>query len=362
MLPGCATAEGTAAFGQTRTQADPGHWRDALGLTVSSIGFGSYLGNPDDATDKEYAAALRKAMSLGVNLIDSAINYRYQRSERAIGAALKAAVEADEISREHVVVCTKGGYLPAEEPGEWFAKEVVAKKLAAAEDLVDDCHCLAPAFLKDQIDRSRANLGVEMIDVYYVHNPEQQLPTLGPDAFYARLTEAFRALETAAEEGAIACYGTATWDGFRVSPGAPNHVSLERLLQCAAEAGGEEHHFRVVQLPFNLGLVEAAAAPTQELNGDRTTLLDAAYECGVIVITSAPLLQGRLIGRMVPQLRERFPGLETDAQRLLQFARSAPGVLAPLVGMKSAAHVEENLRLIAKPPLDDTGWSKLFQA
>ncbi len=360
MISGSATPEGTAAYAAAHPAAE-GHWRSALDMTFPSIGFGSYLGDPDDATDASYAGSLRRSLQLGVNLVDTAANYRHGRSEKALGRGLKAAIDAKDATREGLILCTKGGYVPSAEPVAWFQAEIVAKGHAKAEDLVEDCHCMAPGYLRHQLDTSLANLGVDCVDVYYVHNPEQQLATLGADAFYARLTEAFRELEKAGADGKLSCYGTATWDGFRVGKDAPNHLSLERVLNCAVEAGGENHRFRVVQLPFNLGLVEAMTIPTQELDGEATTFLDASYEFGVTVVTSAPLLQGRLIGRMVPQLRTRFPGLETDAQRLIQFARSAPGIVAPLVGMKTPAHVEENLKLVQQSPLDDTGWAALFQ-
>ena len=65
-----------------------GHFRDAQRLAVSSLGIGTYLGNPDENTDRGYTAAIVEAAQNGINVIDAAINYRFQRSERSIGAAL----------------------------------------------------------------------------------------------------------------------------------------------------------------------------------------------------------------------------------------------------------------------------------
>ena len=50
-------------------------------------------------------------MELGGNVIDSAINYRFQRSERSVGAALKKLADKG-IGRQELVVATKGGFLP----------------------------------------------------------------------------------------------------------------------------------------------------------------------------------------------------------------------------------------------------------
>ena len=81
---------------------------------------------------------------------------------------------------------------------------------------------------------------------------------------------------------------------------------------------------------------------------------------GVTVVVSAPLLQARLLGRLPETLRARFDPRLSDAGRAVQFARSAPGVTAALVGMSSSAHVEENLALTQMPPLDAAGWRSLF--
>jgi aryl-alcohol dehydrogenase-like predicted oxidoreductase len=183
---------------------------------------------------------------------------------------------------------------------------------------------------------------------------------LSEDEFYERLTQAFSALEECAREGAIQWYGTATWDGYRVPQRAPNYLSLESVLKAAEAAGGKEHRFRCVQLPFNFQLVEALVAHNQRIGDREGSLLEAAYEYGVTVFTSVPLMQGRLVGRIAPEARTRFPGLETDAQRLIQFARSAPGICAPLVGMSRVAHVEETAKVAAVPPLSEAEFNAFF--
>ena len=53
-----------------------------------------------------------RAVELGANVIDTAANYRFQRSERSIGNALRELTEAGGFSRDEIVICTKGGYLP----------------------------------------------------------------------------------------------------------------------------------------------------------------------------------------------------------------------------------------------------------
>ena len=83
-----ATPEGTERYRARFDQAAEGHFRQEQGLVMSSIGLGTYLGEADERTDELYRRAVVRAVELGCNVIDSAINYRFQRSERSVGAAL----------------------------------------------------------------------------------------------------------------------------------------------------------------------------------------------------------------------------------------------------------------------------------
>ena len=364
MIPGRATAEATLKYAQAHRAAN-GHWRQDLGVTLSSVGMGTYLGKWDDATDAAVAQAARRVIAKGVNVFDSAINYRFQRAERSLGRALKDGIDAGEFSRDQVLLCTKGGYLsfegqPPADPAAWFEGTFVDEGIATFDDLVDESHCMAPGYLRHEVDQSRKNLGVETIDVYYVHNPEGQLSSVGEKEFHRRLTAAFAELEKCAAEGKLVSYGVATWNGFRQVQGE-DRISLERVIACAREAGGEKHRFKVVQLPLNLAMPEALLVPTQELSGKAVPFLTAARELNITVFTSVPLLQGQLLGKLPEPVRAKYPGLSTDAARAIQFARSAPGVTAPLVGMKSPAHIDENLAVIDVPPLASDAFGMLLR-
>jgi aryl-alcohol dehydrogenase-like predicted oxidoreductase len=363
MIPGKATAEGTAAYAKQHPKAHEKHWRSALGLTVSSLGMGSYLGNADPVTDGKYAAAAEKALESGINVLDSAVNYRYQRSERNLGAALKKAIDARTVARDQVLICTKGGFISGDmgpPTREWFQDTYVKPGIVTEADFVGGGHCMTPKYLRHEVDLSRRNLGVETIDVYYVHNPETQAGQVGEKEFYARLTAAFRELEACVSEGKIQVYGVATWHAYRVPPRTQHYVSLEKTLAAAREAGGEDHHLRVVQLPFNLGLTEAMTLANQSTGGTEASAIDAASAAGLAVFTSVPLMQGQLLGRFGAEFRTKFPGLKTDAQRCLQFVRSVPGVTAPLCGMKDVAHVEENTAVGAIAPFTAAEFSVLI--
>lgn len=108
-------------------------------------------------------------------------------------------------------------------------------------------------------------------------------------------------------------------------------------------------------------MTEAFQTRAQSVNGRRASLLEAAETEGLMVFTSATLLQSRLVGNLPEPLAQRFHGLQTDAQRALQFARSAPGATAALVGMSRADHVVENLATAAVPPLTHQEFYAVFE-
>lgn len=321
-------------------------YREAQHLRVSNIGLGTYLGAMDDATDQGYIEAMITAVRMGLNVIDTSLNYRNQRSERAVGEALRRLAANGEARRDEMVVCTKAGFL---------VPDAVPASLKP-EDVVDDMHSMASVFLADQLERSRRNLGLDTIDVFYLHNPETQLNRIARDEFRARIRRAFTFLEEAVAQGKIRFYGTATWDGYRRPPGGPEGLSLTDLNTEAEAAGGTQHHFRFIQLPFNLAMPEAYV---QQRAGEN--VVTTAARLGITVVASASLLQARLSRNLPEQLAASLPGATTDAQRAIQFTRSTPGITTALVGMSKPEHVRENLELAVVPPLSEPDYRALYR-
>jgi aryl-alcohol dehydrogenase-like predicted oxidoreductase len=351
LVSGKATAEATSAFAQRfATSFAPDFYRKAAGLTISSIGMGTYLGECDDEEDARYVSVLTEGIASGLNLLDTAINYRCQRSERAVGTAVRNAVGSGLASRDEIVICTKAGYVPLDgappesrqQYDEYLDQEYFGRGTMSRSELVAGGHCLAPAFLANQVERSRSNLGIECIDFFYVHNPEQQLDSVDRGRFRDVMLQAFSTLESAVAAGTVGAYGCATWNGFRTFAANRNYLSLTELVDIAREAGGPDHHFRVVQLPVNLAMTEAVRAPTQSENGKNVALLDLAQDLGISVVASAALMQSQLAQNLPGAVRSLFPAFETDAQRAIAFVRSLP-VGAALVGMRSLGHLSENL-------------------
>jgi aryl-alcohol dehydrogenase-like predicted oxidoreductase len=366
MIRGFATPEGTAAYeARWAPPKAAGHFRVWGGLRLSSVGLGTYLGDEDAATDRAYQDAVARALTSGLNVVDSAINYRHQRSERSVGAALRALVETGRLGRAEVMLATKAGFIPFDgskppDPDGYVLGTYGRTGIAPPDEVVGGCHCIAPRFLADQLERSRRNLGVETIDVYHLHNPETQLAEVDRPTFLRRMRAAFEFLEGAVGERKIRVYGTATWNGYRQPPTARDFLSLPELAGLARAVAGELHHFRIVQLPYNLAMTEAFTRSNQPSGEGTESLLDAAERLGIYVMTSASIYQGQLARNLPPVIAEFLPGLETDAQRALQFVRSTPGVGTALVGMKDQAHVDEIARIGSVSPLPWEEFGKLF--
>jgi aryl-alcohol dehydrogenase-like predicted oxidoreductase len=370
-IKGQATGEGTRRYQKRQVIKD--NYRPAGDLHISTLGIGTYLGDPDDSTDQLVTEAVRESVRGGVNLIDTAINYRYLRAEKCVGAALQKAVEAGEVQRDEIVVCTKGGFVPTEEdPSAWFDREYLKKHDDIQKgDLVADCHCMHPAYLADQLEQSRSNLGLETIDVYYLHNPETQLRAVKPKLFSDRLRAAFEALERACDQGKIACYGLATWNAFRVPPDQRDFMNLADIKKLAKKAvpkgtaksaaGKKPDRLRFVQLPFNLAMPEALLA-TQKMGKEEVPVLEAARQLKIEVVSSASICQGQIIGKIPDALGESLGRDLTDAQRALQFTRSTPGLTSALVGMKAIGHVKENLALVKMAPLETDAYLASLQS
>ncbi len=359
-----ATTTGTQEYVRRFAgRAADGHFRDSQGLVVSSLGIGTYLGQPDDKTDAAYAASVAQAVESGINFIDAAINYRFQRSERSIGTALRE-LAAKGFQREEVIVCTKGGYLSPDgsmpaDPNDYFYREYIQPGILRPNEIVAGSHCMTPQFLENQIGRSLKNLGLECIDIYYLHNPETQLGEVSRPDFMERVRDAFIYLESAVEAGKIQFYGMATWSGFRHEARARDAMQLGEITQLAKDIAGEQHHFRFVQLPFNLGMTEALTLGNQSIGGRDKTVMESASELGITLVASASLLQGQ-VARNLPAFVGQALGLEDDAERALQFVRSSPGITTALVGMSRVEHVKANIRLMELAPATVDEFSKLF--
>ncbi|WP_232687343.1 aldo/keto reductase [Halobacterium zhouii] len=361
-----ATADGTFRYkerfgdGMART-----YFRRVGDRAVSSAGLGTYLGDPTDEVDDAYYESVRTALDSGINVVDTAINYRHQRSERVVGRALADA----DAERDEVFLASKGGFVAfdgerPEDPGEYVTEEYVDSGVATREEFAHGSHCVAPDYIDHQLDQSLKNLGVDSLDLYYVHNPETQLDVRSPDALYDQLEATFERLEERAAAGDITHYGVATWDAFRVARDHDHYLDLGELVSRARAAaktvGNTATHLRAIQLPFNVYMADAFTQDSQSGPEGDQSVLWFAHEAGLNVFTSASLAQGDVLSGIPDDVDEKLGG-DTLAQRGLNFARSAPGVTSALAGASTPEHVSENAAAGTFEPLGADEFDAVFE-
>ncbi len=362
MISGFATLEGTKRFAQN-SGVNQSNFNEFANLTFSNVGIGTYLGDPDSRTDELVTNAVKQSITSGINVVDTAINYRSQKAERSVGKAISELIQEEKISRDQIFLSTKNGYVTNDADvklGFWeYVKEEYSQKGVIKEgDVTSGYHCMTPTYLSDQLDRSLKNLDLECVDLMYLHNAvEGQIKDVPKDKFLENLKSVFELYEQKRDEGKIKFYGMATWECFRVSNDNPQYLSLEETVNMAKSVGGENHGFKFIQLPFNMHYDQALLGKTQTIGTDSISILETAIRLGIGVFTSVPFMQGRLLtpGAM-PDFNELKPSL-----RALQFIRSSPGVLAPLVGQKSSEHVSENLEIMKIPPIPEDEFLSLVK-
>jgi len=363
VIEGYATSNGTLAFSTKHQNANQKNFRKIHGLTLSNVGVGTYLGNPDAKTDELVKNAVKESILAGINVIDTAINYRSQKAERAVGKAISELINEGKINRNEIFVSTKNGYVTndgdiKEEFWQYVNREYVSKGVIQANDISSGYHCMTVPYLNDQLERSRKNLGLECIDLMYLHNAvEGQIQDITKEQFMKNLHKAFEFFESKRRENKIKFYGLATWECFRVQQDNPQFLQLSEVMQLAQNAGGQEHGFRFIQLPYNMYLDQALMIKNQSFDGKIDSILQAAKHYEIGVFTSVPLMQGKLLS---PGVIPEFDGLKPSL-RALQFTRSTPGVLSPLVGHKSEQNVKENLMIMKIPPLSQVEFEMLIQ-
>jgi len=283
--------------------------------SLSSIGIGTYQGSASPEDDRAYAGAIKHAVRGGINLIDTAINYRSMRSEQVVGEAIRA-VAREGIARSAVCIVSKGGFIP---------KSMLACGVLTEAEIARK-HSITPQYIALSLQQSIRNTKLKTIDLYLLHNPEISLERLGEARFYDTLIKTFAMLEQKVREGLIGRYGIATWNGLRVPPGKPRHIDLERVIRYSELAAGGKSHFAAIELPFNCQASEGASVLSQTLDNRLVSALDMAAARGLLVLASRSVMFGAC-----------------DPKKALQFIQTYKQVRCALIGMRQIAHVAEAL-------------------
>ncbi len=343
-VTGSATSEGTARY-RNRFAKDAFVELEKTGLFASRLGFGGYR---VDDEDPDHRAALEKALTSGLNLIDTSTNYTDGASERLIGEVIGSLVRAQKLARDEVIVVSKIGYAQGKNLELATEREKNGTPFPEMVKVGPGVwHCMHPEWLEDQLGRSLERLALDTLDVCLVHNPEYFFTDAvrrgqGPltelrDEFYRRLETAFAHFEKEVERGRIRYYGVSS--NSSVEPAnEPEATDLGRMLAAAQKAGGDGHHFRVLQLPANL--LESGAVLEKNSSDATETVLCLAQKSDVSVLVNRPLnaIVGEGLTRLAdPPKIEGVPAVEEQLTKLRALETEFRTTLAPGIRMGSGA-------------------------
>ena len=304
MIAGHATARARRVTSRTsRTAAAPitSARLDGGAAHVVARASGTYLGREDDATDAAVPAGRStRALERGINVIDTAVNYRHQRSERAVGAALAEAIRRRAVRRDEVIVATKGGFIPSTARCRATRAPTSPRRTCSPASSSPATWCgiaLHGAALSRRPDRPqpRRTSGSTTIDVYYLHNPESRSSTRWPpEEFLRRAARApSRRWRRRWRRARIARVrhrrpGTAT----APIPARPAPVARGDGRRRRATWAAPTTTSRSIQLPYNLGMPEAFTRANQRVGGELRQHAGGGARLGVYVMASASVLPG----------------------------------------------------------------------
>jgi aryl-alcohol dehydrogenase-like predicted oxidoreductase len=340
-------------------------------LVFSKLGLGTFNKEPykEENYVFHYIEGVKEAIKSGINLIDTASNYRYGQSEKEIAIALKELFEEGSVKREELIICSKGGFIQLEypfpkNPYNWIEENIINNSLATVDDIELDQHCMTPDFLEWSCKKSLENLGIKTLDIYFLHNPEIQISKIGYKKFLKKIETIFRRFEKMVEKGMIKHYGVAVWNGF-IDESTNEHINLEDLIEIAIKVAGINHNFKYIQTPFNIAKTSIYTMPTQSVKGEACTLLQAAHRLKIGVISSSSLLQMNLFKKsfnaQVGYLLDSKMILENDIQLALQFVRSTPGIITSLFASKVPVHIKKNLEITKIPIATKTKYDLMYR-
>jgi aryl-alcohol dehydrogenase-like predicted oxidoreductase len=367
-VAGYATAEGTRKFMENaiKNGIANSHFRSFNNLNFSSLGIGTYLGQPTAEDDIDLENAIYHSLKSGaMNVIDTAINYRSMKSEKNIGHAIKKLIEDKIISRDEVFISTKNGYItndgdyPTIDVLEYMQKMYISQGIIDSKDISSGYNVLNPNYIRKCLDKSLTNMQLDTIDLVYIHNAyESWFQDISRSEFNEKIRRVFQVYEEYRSQNKIRYYGMATWTCFRLSRNEEGYLSLEDMVKIAAEVAGKDHGFRFIQLPYNLAYREAYLLRNQTVSSDNDlTILEACNKLNIGVFTSVPLLQAKLFDAKIPD----YLGIDNQLLKIVQLTRSTPNVIAPLLGQKKLNHVKENIEIAKVAPLNNTEFNEAIK-
>jgi aryl-alcohol dehydrogenase-like predicted oxidoreductase len=239
-------------------------------LTVSAIGLGcmgfSQAYGPAD--DDESVTAIRTALDQGITLLDTAMSYGRGHNESLVGRAIAGR-------RDEVVVATKFGIV----------------RSSSGTHL--DAH---PSRVREFCDASLKRLGVDVIDLYYLHRVDPSVPVADTVGAMADL----------------------------VSAGKVRHLGLSEANPAQLAAAASVQPIAAVEFEWSLSWRE----PEDDV-------VPAARELGIGLVPYSPLGRGLLTGALPPLATDDF---RSGDPRFADASLSANLALVQQLSRVAAAH------------------------
>ena len=292
------------------------------GRDVGVVGLGAWQLGADwgDVDESDALAVLRSAVEGGVTFIDTADVYGDGRSERLVGQVLK--------EYDGLTVATKMGRRVEQVPSNYTLDNFRAWN-----------------------DRSRANLGVDTIDLVQLHCPPT--PVYSTDAV-------FDALDTLVDEGRIASYGVSveTCAEALTAIARPNVASVQIILNAfrlkpldevlpAAQKAGVGI---IARVPLASGLLSGKYDESTVFGADDHRTYNRhgeAFDVGE-TFSGVDFTTGlEAVRRLLPAV----PAGATMPQFALRWILDQPGVSVVIPGARNPSQVAGNVVAAALPPL-----------
>lgn len=300
---------------------------------MGRIALGTHLGDFSHTDSEKYINAVKYAIRNGISTIDGAINYRGMRSEKDEGTAINQLIEAGEIKREDIFITSKAGLLFGDvEEGlnpQKCLKDILEPKGVTIDDFTEYeglLQTLNPRFFEIALNKSLQNLGVETLDLHYIHIPEISRLGLSEEEFYTRIQALFSWYESKVSEGKLRFYGIAFEFMTEEPQEAKWHIELEKIKQLAEKVSVGENHLKYILFEYNLLSASANMDKTQTVKGEQMTMIDACRKLGFETVASMPFAMG--------------DGFEKySVEEMLSFALNSMEHV--IVGSKNVKHIQE---------------------
>ncbi|MAI85875.1 MAG: hypothetical protein CMF99_01620 [Candidatus Marinimicrobia bacterium] len=253
---------------------------------LSSIGFGLYKGDHSDLGDEKWVESLNFGLQSGINVIDTAQNYRNGRSDIIIGNVIKTLESQGSFNRKDVFISSKAGLL-----SENIIKSDSFIKLGLNQNQIDykQKFCMEPKFIDWSVERALKVMKLNYLDAFLLHNPElAYLRNNGNE----KILSCLEILEKKSQEGKINYYGFASWNGFRRRPESALYLDIVSILDELKDRIGLNNKFKIIEAPLSIGMPNIIYYHSKDKKKDTLQVILKKY--GLKFFSSASLYEGFL--------------------------------------------------------------------